>query len=811
MNATQAPPAPAARNTDEVMILAVDDKLANLIALERVLAGIPARIVRAMSGEEALAASLRHRFALAILDVQMPGMDGYELAELMLGDPATASTPIIFVTAAYSDEAHQFKGYSAGAVDYLVKPYDPAILLSKVRVFIDLARHKSDLEGLIAERTKALSASEERYRTLYETMAQGVLLQDGNGRVIDANPAATRILGTSREALLARQPDDPTWDFASASGGALPGHDFPSLRALRTGQPVLDELLGITHATRGDRVWLSVSSIPRRLAGALESEHVYTTFSDVTARREAEQRLENSERALRAVFEGTQDGIAVVDAETLELRLANHAVLRMLEIPSPLRAGISLGDFLSSDQVAQLTVERIEGERRHDGPIELVVTRADGSAIVTDARATSIALDGSECTLLVLRDMTQRRRQERESRRLQTELFQAQKMESIGVLAGGVAHDFNNLLSVIGCYVELTLENDTTSAEAREDLGEVKLAAERSAELTRKLLAFGRKQPMKREPLDLNVVVRSTEKLLRRIIGEDIELVVELDDHLGFVMADVGHVEQIIMNLAANARDAMKSGGRLLVQTENVDVSEELATSQAGLSVGAHVVLRVRDDGCGMDEATAQRVFEPFFTTKPEGVGTGLGLSTVYGIVKQSDGHLGLTSELGVGTTFEIYLPRLAGAALGTSALREVEGARVGGTETVLVVEDADPVRSLSVRILDSAGYRVLTAVDGLDALRVLESFRDRVDLVLTDVVMPRMGGDELAAKLAQSHPDIEVLFMSGYVGRGFARGDGEAPSRNFIAKPFTVNDMLQTVRALLDGRSSLLPKLPRS
>ena len=809
MSAPQTPPGSIAPRPDEVMILAVDDKLANLIALERVLAGVPARIVRAMSGEEALAASLRHRFALAILDVQMPGMDGYELAEIMLGDPATASTPIIFVTAAYSDEAHQFKGYSAGAVDYLVKPYDPAILLSKVRVFIELARHKSDLEGLVAERTRALSASEERYRTLYETMAQGVLLHDRSGRVIDANPAASRILGASRDALLAREADDPAWDHFAASGEPLPGREFPSIRALRTGRPVFDELLGVTHATGSDRVWLSVSTIPRHGVAAHDVEQVYTTFSDVTARREAEQRLQNSERALRAVFEGTQDAIAVVDADTLELRLANHAVLRMLDLAPPLGAGVSFADFLSGDQVAALTVAPIGREQPDEGPLELVLTRPDGSAIVADARTTRISLEGTACTLLVLRDMTQRRHQERESRRLQTELFQAQKMESIGVLAGGVAHDFNNLLSVIGCYVELTLESSSTSAEAREDLGEVKLAAERSAELTRKLLAFGRKQPMQRVPLDLNVVVRNTDKLLRRIIGEDVELVLDLDDALGFVMADVGHVEQIVMNLAANARDAMRTGGRLVLQTANLEVTADQAEAKPGLAVGPHVVLRVIDNGCGMDEATAQRVFEPFFTTKQEGAGTGLGLSTVYGIVKQSEGHLSLTSEPGHGTTFEIYLPRLAGAALGSSALREVEGARIGGTETVLVVEDADPVRSLSVRILDSAGYRVLTAVDGLDALRILESTDVRVDLALTDVVMPRMGGDELAKRLAQSHPDTEVLFMSGYVGRGFEQREGGVPASNFIAKPFTVNDLLKTVRALLDCRSSLLPKLP--
>ena len=787
----------------EAWILAVDDKPANLIALERALEGIPARVVKANGGEEALAASLRHRFALAILDVQMPGMDGYELAEILLADPATASTPIIFVTAAYSDEAHQFKGYDAGAVDYMVKPYDPAVLRSKVKVFLELARHRTSLEDLVAERTHALRASEARHRTLFETMAQGVVYQDAGGRIVEANPAAIRILGLAPEALLGRLSSDRAWDAIREDGSALPGDEHPSMRALRTGRAVHDVIMGVRHGLDGGRVWLNVTGIPQFRPGEPTAYQVYTTFSDITARREAELRVEASERALRAVFDRVEDGILVLDPDTLNVEMANGAMARLLGRPDALERDASLHGILSDEHAAQLRVRASDADGSAPSApsiLDLPVRRADGSEALVDATLGVVELRGRRRILAVFRDMSERRREESERQRMQAELFQAQKMESIGALAGGVAHDFNNLLSVILGYVGLAIDSEDTTDTTREDLVEVKKAGERSAELTRQLLAFGRKQVMQRVPVDLNHIAVGVERMLRRIIGEDIALTFDLQADLGVVCADPGQVEQVIMNLAVNARDAMPHAGTLRVATANVEAAPHGVGRPAELSPGRHVRLSVTDTGQGMDAATLARIFEPFFTTKAPDRGTGLGLSTVYGIVKQSEGHVFCSSEVGRGTTFDIYLPRVEGRAP-ISARPEAPGSEIrGGHETVLVVEDADPVRSLAARVLDAAGYRVLTAIDGVDALRTSESWTAPIDLVLTDVVMPRMGGDELADRLARMRPRTKILFMSGYTGSSFRRSGADAPQTHFVEKPFRVDELLVRVRAVLDA-----------
>jgi PAS domain S-box-containing protein len=380
---------------------------------------------------------------------------------------------------------------------------------------------------------------------------------------------------------------------------------------------------------------------------------------------------------------------------------------------------------------------------------------------------------------------------------LEAQLLQSQKMEGIGRLAGGVAHDFNNLLSVVLGSAEFALESLREDDPLREELLEIQKAGQRAAALTRQLLAFSRKQVLQPKPLQLNDVVGDLEKMLRRVLGEDIDLVQELAPDLGQITADPGQIEQVIVNLAVNSRDAMPDGGKLTITTANVDFSEGQAEALAGAAPGPYVMVSVKDSGGGMEQATVARIFEPFFTTKEAGKGTGLGLSTVYGIVKQSGGVVDVASTPGEGTTFSVYLPREITS--GPLARSTAPVTRLGGTETVLVVEDDEAVRSLARRILEAAGYTVLTAANGQEALYVCERPGLVLQLVLTDVVMPEMSGRVFIERLGKLRSEIKVVYMSGYTDDAIVHHRVLDPGTHFIGKPLTRLELLRKVREALD------------
>jgi two-component system cell cycle sensor histidine kinase/response regulator CckA len=390
-------------------------------------------------------------------------------------------------------------------------------------------------------------------------------------------------------------------------------------------------------------------------------------------------------------------------------------------------------------------------------------------------------------------DITQRKQAE-------DHLRQAQKMDAVGQLAGGIAHDFNNMLTAITGYSVLLLDELDPSDPKREDVQEIKAAADRAATLTRQLLAFSRRQMLQPEVIDLNKTVGEMEKMLRRLVVEDIKLVTVLEPELGRVKADPGQVEQVLMNLVVNARDAMPDGGTLTLETANVRLGEAYAGRHAPLAIpsGEYVRLTVSDTGCGMDDVTRARIFEPFFTTKPKGKGTGLGLSTVYGIVKQSGGYIWCYSEPGEGTTFKIYLPRTDAVAEQPNG-DDARSTSRRGSETILLVEDDDAVRSISRRILELQGYSVIEAGNGVEALRLCGLAATPVDLVLTDMVMPEMNGKELARQLRERYPEIRLLFMSGYTEDAALRQSFLEPGTAFIEKPFAPAALADKVRRVLD------------
>jgi two-component system, cell cycle sensor histidine kinase and response regulator CckA len=520
--------------------------------------------------------------------------------------------------------------------------------------------------------------------------------------------------------------------------------------------------------------------------------------SRLVERARSEEVLRESEERYRILFQSSPQPMWVFDEETLRFLAVNEAAVHHYGYSREEFLAMTIKDIRPAEDVPALLDDvgmmsrgiDVSGTWRH--------RKKDGTLIAVDITSHELVFDDRPAKLVLAFDVSARKEAEEALRKSEEQLRQSHKLEAIGRLAGGVAHDFNNVLTAIMGYAELTLRRMGPDNPLSRNIEEIKRAAARAGSLTQQLLAFSRKQVLQPKVLDLNHIVDEMDRMLRRLIGEDIDLVTILEPGLGQVKADPGQIEQIMMNLAVNARDAMPRGGKLTIETKNVYLDRAYAQSHLSVRPGSYVMLAVSDTGEGMDAETRERIFEPFFTTKEKGKGTGLGLSMIYGIVKQSGGNIWVYSEPGRGTTFKIYLPQVAEGASAVPGLTAPE-MTARGTETVLMVDDDDTLRELIEELLKLEGYTVLAARNGREALNLRDRHEGKIDLLITDVVMPELSGRELAERLTANCNEIKVLYMSGYTDDAVIRHGVLEEGASFLQKPFTPEALARKVRAVLD------------
>jgi PAS domain S-box-containing protein len=655
-----------------------------------------------------------------------------------------------------------------------------------IHVEQDESGRTARLSGLlidVTERKQAESKLRERtvfLTTLIENSPFAIVVLDAEHCVQMCNPAFEKLFGYRRDEIVGTHLDE------------LIAPPAKMREATRFTQRTLarDQVHATTRRRRkdGTEVDVEVYGVPLLIEGKLTG--IYAIYRDITERQEAERSLRESEERYRLLFQANPHPMWVYDLSTLAFLAVNDAAVQHYGYSREEFQSMTIKEIRPLEEVGRL----LENVARVRDGIDLGGVwkhrKKDGTLIDVDIVSHTITFAGRRAELVLATDVTQRRILERQ-------LQQATKMEAVGRLAGGIAHDFNNLLMVVRGHTELMRNRLEASSPLTHGVNEIEKAADRAASLTQQLLAFSRKQMVQPRVLDLNAIVTDMEDMLERLIGEQVELAIASSPELGRLRADQSQVEQILLNLVVNARDAMPDGGTLAVKTDNIRLDHDYTSRHPGSREGPYVMLAVRDTGMGMDAETQAQIFEPFFTTKELGKGTGMGLSTVYGIVKQSNGYIEVDSEIGTGTTFRVYFPRVQEERADEPETDQV-AAPLAGPETVLLVEDEAPLRAMVGEFLEGRGYQVLKAADAGEALRVAGRHGSEIDLVITDLVMPGLSGRELAGRLAHLHPEAKVLYMSGYAEDAGEPQGSLPPDAPFLQKPFALQALAQKVCEVL-------------
>jgi PAS domain S-box-containing protein len=775
----------------------------------------------AAAGEEAIRQAEAHSPDLVLMDIVLQGsMDGIDAGHLIR---FRFNIPIVYLTA-YADDDILERAKVTEPVGYIVKPFEERAL--EATISTALYQYKTGRRR-----------HELKFRQLLDTAPDAIVIVNREGIITTLNQQAEQLFGYSRKTLLG-QPLEVL--LPGRFRDAHVGHRAAYLAEPRT-RPMGVCLDLLARRRDGSEFPVDVS------LSFLETEEgtfITSIIRDITERKLAEKRqatqlaisyvlaesgtlAEAAPQLLKAVCDiaGWDLGAMwLIDHDAGLLRCADiwsapslnaaefaarcreMTFARGVGLPGRVWANAKthwIPDIVVDPNFPRAPFAAQAGLRaacgfpiRHVGAIHGIVEFFSRDVREPDGHTIQMMAEIG----LKVSEFLERKQVEEALHTKEEELRQSQKIEAVGRLAGGIAHDFNNLLTVINGYSQLLLGRLGPDAPDRAEIEEISTAGGRAAALTRQLLAFSRKQVLQPRVLELNAVVTNMERMLRPMIGEDIELYTVLQPQLGRVLADPGQIEQVLMNLAVNARDAMPQGGRLTIETSNVELNETYARRLLTMTPGPHVLLAVSDTGCGMDKETQEHIFEPFFTTKEQGKGTGLGLSTVYGIVKQSGGSIWVYSEPGRGTTFKIYLPRVEEPT--ESVEPDTARARLpNGTETILLVEDEAGVRSLARASLQVYGYRVLEAANGDEAIRIFDRRQDAIHLLVTDMVMPGMDGRALSERLSARLPGLKVLYLSGYAEGAIVHNGVLNAGMAFLQKPFTPLSLARKVRAVLDGK----------